>query len=58
MQAPDGMTPLQSLLGRGNGNENLFPGYIPSLRSLQRVGSKVINKIIENWDRFKATPPT
>lgn len=58
MQAPDGMTPLQSLLGRGNGNENLFPGYIPSLRSLQRVGSKVINKIIENWDRFKTTPPT
>lgn len=57
MQAPDGMTPLQSLRGGDEGGENLFPGYIPSLRSLQRVGSKVIHEIIENWNRFKIAPP-
>ncbi len=58
MQAPDGMTPLQSLRGGDDGDGNLFPGYIPSLRSLQRVGSKVIHEIIENWSRFKIDPPT
>ena len=57
MQASDGMTPLQSLHGGDGGDENLFPGYIPSLRSLQRVGSKVIHEIIENWKRFKIAPP-
>ena len=57
MQAPDGMTPRQSLRGDNDGEENMFPGYNPSLRSLQRVGSKVINEILEHWDRFKNTPP-
>ena len=57
MQAPDGMTPRQSLRGENERDGNLFPGYIPSLRSLQRVGSKVIHEIIKNWEHFKNTPP-
>lgn len=58
MQAPDGMTPQQSLHGENGGDENLFPGYVPSLRSLQRVGSKIIHEIINNWNRFKNAPPS
>ena len=57
MQAPDGQTALESIQGDGAGDEVMFPGYLPSLRSLQRAGSKVIHEIIDDWDRYEQAPP-
>ncbi len=57
MQAPDGQTALESLRGDGPGDEVMFPGYLSSLRSLQRAGSKVINEIMDHWDRFESEVP-
>lgn len=57
MQAPDGQTASESLQGDGAGDEIMFPGYLASLRSLQRSGSTVINEIIDNWARYQETAP-
>ena len=58
MQAPDGQTALESFNGEGGGDESMFPGYMASLQSLQRVGSSVINEIISNWERYSSSPPS
>lgn len=60
MQAPDGQTALESFRGEGGeggGGETMFPGYIPSLRALQRAGSKVVHEIISNWDHCRNHTP-
>jgi purine nucleoside permease len=59
MQAPDGQSALESFRaeGEGGGGETMFPGYLPSLRSLQRAGSAVIREIIDHWDRYAGAPP-
>ncbi len=57
MQAPERMTPSQSLRGEDGSGESLFPGYLASLQSLQRAGSKVINEIIAKWEHFNNSPP-
>jgi len=57
MQAPDGQSALESFRGDGGGGETMFPGYLPSLRSLQRAGSAVIAEIVNNWDQYAKNPP-
>ncbi len=57
VQPPFGMTPLESLSGGTNKSELSYPGYIPSLKALQRVGSRVIHEISDNWHKFKDTVP-
>ena len=57
MQAADGQTVLESFRGEGGGGETMFPGYISSLRALERVGSTVINEILDNWESFADTSP-
>ena len=58
MQAPDGQTALQSFTGEGGGGERMFPGYIASLRSLQRAGSLVISEIVSRWEKYASSPPS
>ena len=57
MQAPDGQTVLESFRGEGGGDETMFPGYLPSLRALQRVGSRVIDEIVGDWRTHRDHTP-
>lgn len=52
---PKGLTPLANL--QLESGENGYAGMQGSLESAYIVGSKVVNKIIENWDVYQETMP-
>ncbi len=57
MQYP-GATAEESLNGKNLPPEVADAGFIPSLESAYQVGSVVMNRLLENWDTFKDTPPS
>ena len=50
---PPGRTAAQSMAQEGEG----FSGLNESLEALYRVGSVVIDELLENWDKFEAQRP-
>ncbi|MCB1122052.1 MAG: purine nucleoside permease, partial [Verrucomicrobiae bacterium] len=53
MQHP-GITAAQSLAGE---TKEHFSAYVPALDSAYRVGSKVVRKIVENWEDYEQRIP-
>jgi purine nucleoside permease len=50
----EGITASESLSGEKKGS---YSAYRPSLDAAYRVGSKVVNEIASEWDRFNTTLP-
>ena len=51
----DGINAYESLAGEKLSGEG-YSAYIPSLDAAYKVGSKVVNEIVENWDTFEQNP--
>lgn len=49
------MTAIESLTHEIG--ENLYPGLVPSLEAVYRVGSVVIHEILEHWEQYEKTMP-
>ena len=54
MQYP-GITAAQSLSGEKKGN---YSAYIPAVEAAYRVGSRVVNELSANWQRYADQPPS
>ena len=54
MQYP-GITAAESLAAELTG---AYSAYLPSLEAAYRVGSRVVEAIVADWDRYAARPPS
>lgn len=50
---PPGMTAAENLLRENEG----YTGMTAALESLYLVGSKVVDELLDHWDRYERTPP-
>ena len=51
-----GVTAAESLAGEKK--DKGYSGYFPALENAYRVGSKVVDELVRNWDKYEATVPT
>lgn len=57
MQYP-GATAAESLNGEGPAADVARAGFLPSLEAAYRVGSTVVEKLLNDWETVKDQPPT
>ena len=53
----EGANAVDSLLGKGIPDELRSAGFLPSLESAYLIGSKVVRKLVDDWDTYKDTAP-
>jgi purine nucleoside permease len=55
MPAP-GKTAIENLASEGS-EEDRYPGYLPSMENMYRVGERVVRELVDHWDRWKNEVP-
>jgi len=53
---PPGMTPIENLASEGS-EEDRYPGYLPSMENMYRVGERVVTELVEHWDKWESEVP-
>ena len=54
-QPPPGVTPAESLATKDSPDH--LGAYLPSLEAAFRVGNKVVQDIVDNWEQYEANTP-